>query len=274
MDMRSYIADFIYQKKMFANKNFICPLCNAQQQQKVAIASIQNFIYLDSNMLSYMFKDLFYTQGTKIFKYKDESYMRQKFMDRQKIRREDYIATQKDSQTEFTNLYCVVNQNLRIKEPLVLSNCPQKHIVDFKSFYEELKKIDFDIETKGLILCRCHTCNAKPIKTITSNIHFHEAFYEALNKFCKIENYTQMKSFTYQFQNKVEDGYIVRSVIFNHPKIKIVKQPKQGDIQNLRNAKTNEGFVDLMNDEEYQKFFGTTQIQGIQVYLKRYQFKH
>ncbi|CAD8123088.1 unnamed protein product [Paramecium sonneborni] len=203
-----------------------------------------------------------YTQGTQVFEYKGQQYMLQEFMDRQKIRREDYIVNLKEA-VEFKQLFCILNPKLRIKEPLVLSKCSQKNIVDFQSFYDELKKIDFDIENIGLTLCKCLSCNQNPIKTITGNIHFHEPFYEALNKFSKIDNQTKLEKFTYKFEKTEEESYVVRELIqINNPKIKVVQQPKQMDAQNLINVKGNEGFVDLMNDEEYQKFFGATQIQG------------
>ncbi|CAD8081463.1 unnamed protein product [Paramecium primaurelia] len=264
MDMRSYIADFIYQKTMNPFKYYTCPLCKTQQTGQMFKVLIQNYIYLDQNMLSYMFKDMSYTKGTNIFEYKGEQYMLQEFMDRQKITRETYIASLTERQVLFKQLFCGVKQDLRIKQPLIIQNCPQKKIVDFKSFYEKLKEINFDLENEELILCKCSSCYSKPIKSFIGNIYFHEAFHEALNKFYLHKESEQDIEFTYKFTDNEIDSMIIRKTIptKNH-KIKIVQNNDAiRDSSNLRNLYGDEGFLDLMNDEEYQKFFLKTDIEG------------
>ncbi|CAD8123104.1 unnamed protein product [Paramecium sonneborni] len=286
MDMRSYIADFTYQKKMFPNKNYTCPLCKTQQKSILIKATIQSNIYLDSNMLSYMFKDMSYTQGTQVFEYKGQQYMLQEFMDRQKIRREDYIG----NLIEFKQLFCIRNPKLRIKEPLVLSKCPQKNVVDFSTFYDELKKIDFDIENKGLTLCKCQSCNSNPIWTITGNIHFHEPFYEALNKFYKLDNYTQLKKFTYKFQKTEEKSYIKEDRMKkNEKKIKLIQLNQTEEnydkhkqqtillrkINQFRNPIqiqeffSKDRFINCQNDREYQKLFSKNYFSGYQYEIEQ-----
>ncbi|CAK81349.1 unnamed protein product (macronuclear) [Paramecium tetraurelia] len=209
IDMRSYIAEFNYQIKMFPTKAFSCPLCKHQLSKQTLSMKIQNYIYLDSNMLSFMFKDMSYVNGTNIFEYQGEQYIFQEFLDRQKIKRETYVAGLQDKKVLFRQLFCLVNPNQKIKQPLILQKCPDRNIVDFTSFYEELKKINFDYENYGLILCKCAFCGFNPIKTFVGNIYFHEAFYEALNKFYKIEELKNDTEFSYQFEDTEQKSYVI-----------------------------------------------------------------
>ncbi|CAD8123004.1 unnamed protein product [Paramecium sonneborni] len=75
----------------------------------------------------------------------------------------------------------------------------------------KLIKINFDIETEGLILCKCQSCRKNPIKTITDYIHFHEPFYEALNKFNKLDHFTQLQKFSYIFKQTEEQSFVEQS---------------------------------------------------------------
>ncbi|CAD8110159.1 unnamed protein product [Paramecium primaurelia] len=265
MDMRSYIADFNYQKKVNPTKIYSCPLCKKPQNKPMIQTQIQNYIYLDTNMLSYMFKDMSYTNGTNIFEYQGEQYMLQEFMDRQKIKRENYIKELNDRQVVFKQLFCIVNNQQRIKQPLLLQNCPKKYIVDFKSFYEASKKIDFDYEQQDLKLCICDHCNKNPIKSFVGNIYFHEPFYEALNKFYKLQNPVNDKEFTYNFADNEQDSKVQGQTVSSNPKIKVVHNVNgQADTQILRNLKGENGFLDLMDDEEYQQLFSKKEIDGFQ----------
>ncbi|CAD8209809.1 unnamed protein product [Paramecium octaurelia] len=222
MDMRSYIAEYIYRKKMSLINPFCCPLCNQKLSEQILKINIVNQIYLDSNMLSYMFKDMSYSNGTQIFDYKGEQYMFQEFLDRQKIKRENYVAELRERQVLFKQLFCIINPNQRIKQPLILQKCPDRKIVDFASFYEELKKINFDYENQYLILCRCNYCNKNPIKTFVGNIYFHEAFYEALNKFYEIKEIENDNEFSYQFEDTRENSYVIKNQQQQQQKIKII----------------------------------------------------
>ncbi|CAK64857.1 unnamed protein product (macronuclear) [Paramecium tetraurelia] len=214
MDIRSYIAHFTNFKKMFPTKGYVCPLCNQQLGQQILRMNIQNYIYLDPNILSYMFKDMSYTNGINIFEYKGEQYLWQEFNYRYKIKREDYVSDLYQRQVVFRQLFCIVNKELRIRQPLILQKCPDRKIVDFKSFYQELTKINFDLEKQGLILCRCNYCNRNPIKFIAGQIYFHEAFYEAFNKYYQIEHNNQNEShFTYIFADTEIDSQIINDVV-------------------------------------------------------------
>ncbi|CAD8109094.1 unnamed protein product [Paramecium primaurelia] len=261
MDMRSYIADFNYQKKVNPTKIYSCPLCKKPQNKSMIQTQIQNYIYLDTNMLSYMFKDMSYTNGTNIFEYQGEQYMLQEFMDRYKIKREDYIKELNERQVVFKQLFCAVNFDLRIKLPLLLQNCLEKHIVDFKSFYEELKKIDFDYEQQGLILCKCVHCYRNPIKSFVGNIYFHEPFYEALNKFYKIQNPVNDKEFTYKFADNEQDSMVVVGyIVSSNPKIKVV-QKLETDYNPIDKD-------DIYYDWKYQQLFQRRDISGFFFNLK------
>ncbi|CAK81323.1 unnamed protein product (macronuclear) [Paramecium tetraurelia] len=266
MDMRSFIAQVNYKKKMFPKQGYTCPLCNSQLNQNITSMNISKQIYLDSNMLSYMFKDMSYTNGTQNFEYKGEQYMLQEFLDRQKIKRENYIAKLTDRKVLFKQLFCIVNKDKRIQKPLILQNCPVKNIVDFTSFYEELKKIDFDYEKEDLILCKCSVCSFIPIKTFVGNIYFHEAFYEALNKLSKIEDLKNCTEFSYQFEDtELESKVLNNRAATTNSKIKVVLPPTGvRDASNLQNVTGEEGFLDLMDDEEYQSIFRKTEIQGFE----------
>ncbi|CAD8209749.1 unnamed protein product [Paramecium octaurelia] len=264
MDMRSYIAEYIYRKKISPAKPFCCPLCNQKLSEQILKMNIVNYIYLDSNMLSYMFKDTSYTNGTKIFQYQGEQYMFQEFMDRQKIKRENYVAELRERKVLFKQLFCIINPNQRIKQPLILQKCPDKKMADFASFYEELKRINFDYENQNLILCRCNYCNSNPIKTFVGNIYFHEAFYEALNKFYKIKEMENDNEFSYQFEDTEQMSQVIKNRIPTaNSKIKLVQNNVGArDASNLQNVSGEEGFLDLMDDDEYQQIFRKTEIQG------------
>ncbi|CAK64859.1 unnamed protein product (macronuclear) [Paramecium tetraurelia] len=249
MDIRSYIAQFIYFKKFFLAKGFSCPICNQQLGQQILRMNIQNYIYLDPNILSYMYQNMSNIIDTKIFEYHGEQYMLQDFKNRQKIKREDYVASLLDRIVVFRQLFCRVNFELRIRQPLILYNCPDRKIVDFKSFYQELKKINFDLEKQGLILCRCNYCYRNPIKFIAGQIYFHEAFYEALNKYYQIQDNNQNEShFTYTFADTERDSYIKTVQLILPLKINFQRE--------------NGSFWDMMSDEKYQSLFRGSEIQG------------
>ncbi|CAD8145162.1 unnamed protein product [Paramecium octaurelia] len=257
MDIRSYIAHFNYQQNMYPKKGYTCPLCNQQLSKQIFKMNIQNYIYLDSNMLSYMYQYMPIIQNTKIFNYQGEQYLLQEFQDRYIIKRENFVARLPDRQVVFRQLFCIVNIELRIKQPLILQKCPERNIVDFKSFYQELTKINFDLENQGLILCRCNYCNKNPIKSIAGQIQFHEAFQEALNKYHQIQHNNQNEnSFTYRFADTERDSLVVNNRIptFNLQGMII--------IPNINFERKNGSFLDLRSDEEYQSIFRRSEISG------------
>ena len=56
-------------------------------------------------------------------------------------------------------------------------------MIDFDTFYEEMVKINFNIEEKGLTFCKCTFCNRYPITSYIKSIFYHEALGEALREF-------------------------------------------------------------------------------------------
>jgi hypothetical protein len=70
-------------------------------------------------------------------------------------------------------------------------------MIDFDTFYEEMIKINFNIEGKGLTFCKCTFCNSNPIKSYIKSIFYHEALGEALREFKKSK--LNVPSFKYDF---------------------------------------------------------------------------
>ncbi|CAD8145152.1 unnamed protein product [Paramecium octaurelia] len=277
MDIRSYIAHFNYQKKTFPAEGYTCPLCNQQLGESIIKMNIQNHIYLDPNMLSYMYQDMPIIQNTKIFNYQGEQYLLQEFQDRYIIKRENFVARLPDRQVVFRQLFCIVNIEQRIKQPLMLQQCPDRNSVDFKSFYQELTKINFDLENQGLILCNCRFCQSNPIKSITGQIYFHEAFYEALNKYYQIQDNNQNEnSFTYTFADTERDSSVVNNRIplfFNLQSSILI--PKREPQHTLRQE-----FLDLWTDEKYQRVYSrqyrkghSFKIQNIKIQIGSFSIK-
>jgi hypothetical protein len=73
-------------------------------------------------------------------------------------------------------------------------------MIDFDTFYEEMVKINFNIEEKGLTFCKCTFCNRYPITSYIKSIFYHEALGEALREFKKSN--LKVPSFKYDFATR------------------------------------------------------------------------
>ncbi|CAD8119262.1 unnamed protein product [Paramecium sonneborni] len=248
LDLKSYCCEFIKTKIESApTDSFACPLCKTKYQSKILQCSLQNYIYLDQNLLSRIFKELSYRTSFK-FTYQGRDYMMQEFQERSKLSKQDYIddlkAKKQNLNIEFKSITCKLNQNQKLQIPLLIGQCPLKTVIDFSTFYQLLINCEFRLD-QGLIVCKCSECNTKPIKQISGNIFFHEAFDHALKQFYKT-NSTQT-SFSFDFQrDQLTSSFAI---------------PDQQAL-NIVNMNKRQGFLDMLNDEEYQSVFGQKTFDG------------
>ncbi|CAK59720.1 unnamed protein product (macronuclear) [Paramecium tetraurelia] len=247
LDLKSYACEFIKRKLIKQTDLFKCPICQTPFQGNMVQSMLQNYIYLDQNLLFRMFKDLSYVNTTK-FQYLGRQYMIQEFQERQVLTKTEYInaLTPKNpsQKVEFKSIFCSFNKNQKLDIPLVLFNCPISTVIDFDTFYLQLEKCNFDLSS-GLILCKCQTCNTTPIKSLSGSIFYHEAFDYALKKY--YSSNSKSMSFSYDFQ---KDTLTNSGALADTAALKNAQVPKKM------------GFLDMLNEEEYQKIFGEKKLEG------------
>ncbi|CAD8206532.1 unnamed protein product [Paramecium octaurelia] len=247
LDLKSYACEFIKKKLISQVEVFKCPICQTSFQGNMIKSMLWNYIYLDQNLIFRMFKDLSYVSTAK-FQYLGRQYMIQEFQERQVLTKAEYInALSKKNpnlKVEFKSISCSFNKNQKLDIPLLLFKCPLSTVIDFDTLYLQLEKCNFDIE-KGLIFCKCQTCNTSPIKSLSGQIFYHEAFDYALKKFQQSKN--KSTSFSYDFQS----DSLTNSEAFTDT----------GAFDNI-SAPKKMGFLDMLNEEEYQKIFGEKKLEG------------
>ncbi|CAD8182817.1 unnamed protein product [Paramecium pentaurelia] len=247
LDLKSYACEFIKKKLRKNTDKFKCPLCQTEFKVSLASCALSTNIYLDQNLLFRMFKDLSYIQTQK-FSYLGQQYMIQEFQERQVLTKADYINSLKQKgsslKIEFKTIFCSLNKNQKLSIPLLLQNCPNKLVIDFQTLYQQMEQCNFKLDN-GLILCKCSSCNTNPIKKLAGQIFYHEAFDYALKKF--YQSKSNQISFSFDFMND-----------------NLTQSQAVADSSALQNITTPQrmGFLDMLNDEDYQNIFGKKLLEG------------
>ncbi|CAD8119261.1 unnamed protein product [Paramecium sonneborni] len=246
MDLKSIISNFYLQKKKQQRERTLkCPLC---QYEYMINATISNLTYFDQNLFNAFEQGILIQKEGNLY-YDGKKLMIEEFQQKQKLEIEDFKQNIKEKQKNlrytFSQLFCSSNPQLRIQFPLILQKCPQQKIVEFENFYNKITQLEQqDYEQNCLRFCSCDYCqnNAFSFKDFPENVYFHEAFYKALIDFRKSNVNQNIQQFTYDFE---------RNIVIEEQQI--VPQQQQNFF--IKRSLFKQGFVSLLDDEQYQKRF-------------------
>ncbi|CAD8197392.1 unnamed protein product [Paramecium pentaurelia] len=250
MNLKSIISNFQSQKRKYKQniRPIKCVLCEKEYSFNVNISKI---VYFDTNLFNAQEQGLL-ENVDQIIRYNGKKFMKEEFMSKQKLDLSDFKQYLQQSfqcqRFTFFNLYCNYNSRNIIKLPLILKNCPEQRIIEFESFYNRIEQIQTnDYEQKCLQFCDCYYCsnNRFSFKEFPFNVYFHEAFYLALIDFNNQNRNQNILTYDFEFN----------CIIEKQNNLQIPQESIPIDKQYFK-----QGFVSLLDDEQYQELF---QIKGI-----------
>ncbi|KAM3143434.1 hypothetical protein pb186bvf_004495 [Paramecium bursaria] len=256
LDLRTLISNLLNQKKSEPQKlGLICPICNfnhmdTKPRQSINILNTQNIIlYLDNQLLAQMIRNNSYKNlYNNIMQYDGKKIMLEEYTRNQVITIEQTReqSTYNNGIIQYLSMKCNGTNNL-LKDPLILVKCPTQNRFSFDFVYEVFKNSGF--VSNGLKLCKCEVCNQSTQDI--QDLYYDEFLANIIPQLPK--NYDLALPIKYDTQKG--------QFIFN-------QQEKQVEnIEFIPLIAQNKGFIDMKDDEEYQKLFEPVFVEDHQMQI-------